>query len=229
MKILHFSDNHGSIPDWNLEGIDLVICTGDFFPTAQFKSPDGRSFWAGEDLDRKGQIEWLEDAAPAMAKWLGEKPFLWCGGNHDWISPVPALVKLGVKAHDTTEQRVSFGGLDFYGFPFIPFIEGHWNFEKQRGDMVVEWDKFLTAAGDKGMPDVLLMHAPMRGVLDQCTLTGNHYGDPVRLNSLGYYDGLLPKVILHGHVHNPDKMTLRLSGQDVRVYNAATSFHIVEV
>jgi hypothetical protein len=64
-------------------------------------------------------------------EWIGEVPFLFVLGNHDFISPEHVETQLcanEIKAINLTNKLVNFEGDKFYGFPYVPYINGNFNY-----------------------------------------------------------------------------------------------------
>src|ERR1051325_2270861 len=89
MKIVHVSDTHGLLPE--LPSGDIVLHTGDFLPN--------RSRGV-VDVETVHQMDWLRRHIIEIVDWIGDRPFLFVQGNHDYINPCPTLRDAGVDARN---------------------------------------------------------------------------------------------------------------------------------
>lgn len=215
MRIIHVSDTHSYFPA--LPDGDIVIHSGDFFP-------DGRD----RILEKKipYQTNWLRAKAETIKEWVGDRPFLFCQGNHDYIDIQPVLVEYGVRALDLTNRVVKIEGLTLYGFPFVPLYKGNWNNEKTAQEMNDEIRYMLDRIKDSGSSlDILVAHCPPYGVLD-FTKHETRIGNSQLTNCLTYsqFDPM-PKHLLCGHVHE-DTGYAEVFG--IKVSQAATKVHMIE-
>ena len=125
MRLLHISDTHGKFP--KLEGrFDTVVHTGDFFPNSV------NVYSSNKTAEMLFQEEWLERQATNVKNWLRGYPFLFVLGNHDFIMPhrMEELLNLyGIKTYSLHEKVITHENVNFYGFPYIPYINGMWNYE----------------------------------------------------------------------------------------------------
>jgi Icc-related predicted phosphoesterase len=227
MKILHFSDNHGQFDDISNKEFDVVVCSGDFFPNKNW-GPLQNSRMHQEEI--KFQTGWLKDRIPFMKEWLQNKPFLFCSGNHDFINPCAILQENGIKAIDLDNNVVEYGGLTWYGFPYIPMIQGFWNKECGSQYLKEETDKFVKRLEDANKfdaLDVLVSHCPLYGILDECF--GEHCGNQHMNNVLAYRFNKLPKLMCFGHIHNSWGCDTFGEEDEMFISNAATGYRILEI
>src|SRR5260370_30002414 len=149
MRILHGSDTHGNFP--KLRGFfDVVVHSGDLLPDSIDRS-----------LSIKNQTDWVEEHINDFKTWLDGKPFLFTLGNHDFI-PAELLEHIlnsnGIKAYHLHDRIVSYGSANFYGFPYVPTIDGSYNYERMHGkDMVVNIDEMVSHLNQTYV-DVLVAH-----------------------------------------------------------------------
>lgn len=209
--IIHISDNHSVLIP--LPEGDIVLSSGDFLPNASRGKVN---------IEVGFQSRWVELEAERIKTWLGGRPFLFCGGNHDFIDPCPILQQHGINAINITNQVVEHQGIVFYGFPYIPFIAGEWNYEKLLPDMNVELKKMLDTIQDsKKTVDVLVTHAPPYGICD--FYMGSHLGNTLLTNLLSYEQlSPLPAYLCCGHIHQAQGFA-NIFG--VEVSQAATVVH----
>lgn len=235
MKILHLSDSHGQVPtriknDFDqLDKIDLIIHSGDYFDNGMFVPPHSKMFHYWEE---KFQTDVISKQGQALIEWTKDVPFLYCAGNHDFHSDfIFQMNSLSEKKnfYNLTGNDMEVSGLKISGFPYINYINGYWNYEIRSQEMLK--DIFLMRIGkwikNNSFPDILVTHAPPFGILDGLQTDG-HYGLQVLRD---YLDGKLgdfplPKMILCGHVHESNGTE---KYNNVLISNAATTFHLLEV
>lgn len=223
MRLCHVSDTHGGFP--RLHGrYDAIIHTGDFFPN---------SHWVvigDKQKEASFQLQWLKDNISALKQQLQGHPYFFVLGNHDFV-PAPEVEELlldnGVLAFDLTNKFVTYGMVNFYGFPYVPAIGGNrWNYEKEIPEMQIEADKMVDVLNATYV-DVLACHAPIHKCLDLSY--GNEIlGSSVIANALDYKikPEMLPAIYLHGHIHEAHGLTIR---NGMLVSNAAITYQIIEL
>jgi Icc-related predicted phosphoesterase len=222
MRLCHISDTHGNLP--RLYGRwDACIHTGDFFPNSH------HVIQADKTREMEFQLQWLRDNEANFKGWLQGHPFLYVLGNHDFLHPElmeQELNSMGIRAIDLTNKLVTFQGINFYGFPYVPSIDGTWNFEKHLPEMQIEVDKMVEVL-NQNYVDVLACHAPLYGMLD-LTIGNEVIGSTVLANAMDYKISreMVPQIYLCGHVHEANGIANR---NGVLISNAATARHLVEV
>ncbi len=197
MKILHVSDTHSAFiilpKEW-----DFMIHSGDFLPNFHFDIGTGRR---NLSLEIEAQEQWVEENVDIFKWWLQDRPFLFSAGNHDFIDPCPILQAHGINAISLTNQFVTFEGLTFYGYPYVPALPGRWagfwNYECSAEGLKNTLDDMIKVTGSSF--DILVAHAPPFGILDM-THSREHIGNTALINYLDY-DVLNVNYILSGHVH----------------------------
>lgn len=222
MKILHFSDNHSTLPVFPEEEFDLIVCSGDFLPNSN------------NYLNRKEEVRfqenWLVQNEQRLVEWIGKKRFLFCGGNHDFISPVPLMRRFGIDAFDITNAHHEFDGVQFYGFPYIPYTGAMWNYETTPQMMSDLFDNVINRINDNQI-DVLVTHSPIYGYCDkEDHRGGQRFGSTVMDNLLKYRAQRLPQLMLCGHIHHGRPFSdYPYSGSEPKmlISNAATRVHIL--
>ena len=225
MRVLHLSDTHSHFPDLNLDGVDLIVHSGDlapnFCPRDVSKERRLQQDWWGKNVDR-------------FRRWIGDKEFLFCQGNHDFASPTGLFLSYGLLAKDITHRPVIRKGMWFYGFPDVPFMDYGWNWESPPVDMARSLDQLSNFASD-GKDYVLVAHCPPYSFLDT-NLYGQHIGNAMLANRLA--TGFLkpPKAILCGHVHEEGgkQATMAFPEEDgslriCPIYNSALTVRQVEI
>lgn len=220
MKILHVSDTHGHFPPLRGDA-DVVVHSGDFAANSPWQG--GRRL---PILEQAYQERWLDNMMPQVKRWLGGRPLLFVGGNHDFHDPVPQMVAAGIDAQSIDRELVSFGGLNFFGFPFVRYFGGNWNFELSEKELEEAYAHYAGELLDNGGIDVLVSHSPMHGVLDrvdESNRAGSH-----ALRALLQNCRHMPKALLVGHIHEAGGGQLRWS-RGLQVSNAARTQQIVTV
>lgn len=215
MRILHTSDTHGAdlsaIP---LDGIDVIVHSGDFQPTK------GRRM--GERIrpvaESRYQERWIRKAAPKIAEWAGARLFLYLPGNHDFFHCVPDLEAAGVHIINLSGRTATVEGVSFYGYRFVPYLEGEWCGELREHEIAEHALEFPDV-------DVLVTHSPPAGILDAAH--GDRHGSTALANEYLYHrEGRWPRVWLCGHVHEG---VGRMPFGDTLVVNSATTYQVVEL
>ncbi len=214
MKILHLSDTHGLIPKLDLDGIDVVVHSGDFLPNKT------RGFLP---IEEPFQVQWMRDNHSTLRLMMVPSgvPFLVLRGNHDFINPAEYLFDC---AWDLSGKLVTVNGVKFFGYPFTPLFTGEWWGElTPRQEEAAMEGLLLVLERDK--PDVLVSHGPMYGLLDR-NRQGERCGSQPLRDLLMLKTKHLPKIMLHGHVHEDHGKAVC---GDMRVYNSATIAQVVEL
>lgn len=173
MKLTVISDTHGDQEQLGRLSGDVLIHCGDMFNL--FEQRD-------DDFER-------------MDAWFGEQDFdliLCTGGNHDFELEKRAKDVLNPfkNAIYLEDQSYEYGGLRFFGSPWVPDLYGH-AFYADSDELEERW------AAIPGDTDVLITHTPPAGILDVSSrglvLGCRHLFDAVSRIS--------PKVHCFGHVH----------------------------
>ena len=222
LRMMHVSDTHGGFPRL-LGRFDCVLHTGDFFPNSQ------HCLLADKSKEMKFQLQWLRDNINDIRLWLGGRPLLYVPGNHDFLHQNAMEFELqsaGIEAYGIADRLFKFGDVNFYGFPYVPTINGNWNYEREIPEMQKEADQMLAILNAVKV-DVLACHCPPYKCLDLSY--GNEIlGSSVLSNMLDY--GLaadkIPSIYCCGHIHEAHGLKVR---NGVLVSNAATTYQIVEV
>lgn len=161
MRIVHFSDVHGTIP--NLPEADLYICTGDVLPNTKL------CLWPNKEPEMQIQDNWIdthkEDWANAFAS--KEAPLIIVRGNHDFVDLQPLFDKRQSWSYEFTEKpsMFDFNGWHIGGFRGVPPINDIWADEISENAI----DFRLRHLSNL---DILLTHGPGFQLLDE----GYHYG-----------------------------------------------------
>lgn len=222
MRICHISDTHGTFPDLD-NRFDIVVHSGDFFPNSY-------AIMRGDKVQEAVfQKLWLEENISKIQDMLGNKPMLFVLGNHDFIGPSimeMILQSAGINAISISEKPVLFDQTYFYGFPYVPFINGGWNYEAHIPEMQIEVDKMASVINSNYI-DVLVCHSAIHKCLD-LSWGNESLGSTVIANMLDYKidKDMMPSYYLHGHIHEASGVSYR---KNMIVSNAATKQQIIEV
>lgn len=221
MRVLHVSDTHGRFPDLPLDResgahdrVEVIVHSGDLLPNIS---------WGQREVETTFQPHWAAEKEGAFDLWRAGLPVIFCAGNHDFVSPCwDGLL-------DCTNKIVEFGGLRFYGFPYVPAC-GSWNWNCNPAELRARFDPVAKMV-DRGEIDVLVPHCPPWGVLDLAPghydrhPGGEHIGNPALAYYLRHWKKK-PRAILCGHVHEAHGTETR---EGVFVSNAATTMRVVEI
>lgn len=214
LRALHTSDLHSRYHKLeellgDIEGLDLWIDTGDFFPN---KTRGTRH--VETNYQRRWALHWARIAGRLAKICLARGiKVLSVSGNHDYVSLADLLKQSGMPedtVYDLSSARssVRLHGLQFAGFREIPYLIGEWNGETHLG----EFKHIVDRAMDHG-PDVLLTHCPPGGILD-ARLEGSrpvHEGIPYLTSYLMHRPHNV-RYHLFGHVHESGGNTLEEGG-----------------
>lgn len=196
MKFCHISDTHSTFPKINKDA-EFIIHSGDFFPNFVY------TYQGNLVQEAKFQEKWLLDNIEALKNQLNGRDFLFVLGNHDFLHPEimeKILINNNVKAINLTNKLVNYKGIKLYGFPYIPYIVGKWNYEMHIGPMDDAFDVVLSIM-NREYVDILVCHSPPANILDLCRY--EHLGSTIIYNGLFYKlnKDMFPKYVLFGHIH----------------------------
>jgi Icc-related predicted phosphoesterase len=225
MRIMHISDTHGLFP--RLYGsFDVVLHSGDIFPN----SPEGFNEKGNFVQEAAFQIKWLRENLPRIRQELQGRTLLFILGNHDFISHEMLESEFnsnGIKAISLHDKIVTYESVNFYGFPYIPYINGTFAYEKVPADMEAEVDKMIEKINQQTYVDIWVCHAPPANILD-LSKSNVHFGSNSILNALNYKlsKEKHPTAVCFGHIHESHGVTIR---NGILFSNAATSKNIIEI
>lgn len=227
MRLLHVSDNHSILyPLKEIETCDVVVHSGDFLPNTRSVHTSGSL-----GAEKAFQKSWVIRNIPQLKDWLQGKPFLLTPGNHDFIDPCEIMRQEGIDARNLTENIVTFGDTRFYGFPYIPWMGGGWNFEEFPPAMIEKVDKLVRQANDE-LFDVIVAHCPPFGIMDK-NHWGQNCGNQAMMRALEGKFSFWPKAYLCGHIHESHGMGYLESPSSTEekmlISNAATTQRIIEL
>lgn len=220
VRVLHTSDLHARYHRLEellgtIEGLDLWIDTGDFFPNKTRGVRDVETTY-----QRRWATSWTNIAARIAKICIARGiKVLSVSGNHDYTSLVGLLRQAGMTegtAYDlsSAERSVRLCGLQFAGFREIPWLEGEWNGEQHLGEFKNIVDRAMSHD-----PDVLLTHCPPDGILDAMGFKDAHEGIPYLTSYLMNHPHNA-RYHLFGHIHESGGKTIERGG--ILFSNAAT-------
>ena len=226
MRIKHISDTHGRIE--KLYGrFDIIVHSGDFLPTFPY------IFENNLQEEMQAQLFWLKSVIPKLQEQIKEKLFLFVPGNHD-ILPADTITNImqlsGINAVNISEKLYSHNGINFYGFPYIPYIHGRWNYECFPPTMLKKVDEMLQVINST-YTDIIAAHSAIYNYLDigeDEFGIRNNFGSTALANMFDYKlnKDMIPRAFLHGHIHESHGMTNK---NDMIISNAAKIQNIIEV
>ena len=184
-RVLHISDTHGfhgTFPDSRLEGVDIIVHSGD---CSNLKDPYRN---ANEVLD--------------FLAWYSSLPVphkVFVAGNHDssiergLVTPAQ-FAEAGITY--LQDSGADIMGLRFWGTPWTPTFND-WSFMRARHKMKKVWD--MVPADTQ----VLVTHGPPKGVRD---LSFDREGDLEMCGDKSLMNLCLDlkslRAVMFGHIHN---------------------------
>ena len=184
MKILVFADIHGefekaahAIDKIKTEGIDLIICPGDF--TDMFAVPEGFSQ--------------LDIADMVLQKIMALKiPVLCVPGNHDPYDVLELFNEYNVNLHDKIK---SVDGVNFMGWggATTPFNTPFECSEEETAEFLGKMHSKL-----KGKEFVLVVHNPPSNTNLDVTFSKKHVGSPAIRS---FIEKAQPTLAISAHIH----------------------------
>jgi Icc-related predicted phosphoesterase len=195
LRLCHISDTHGHLNP--LQGFfDVIVHSGDFLPDP----PGNPSF---KDEIGLWQLDWVKDNIDSLKKWIGNYPFLFTLGNHDHVDPYDLeklLRKNNIDANCLHDNIFKINDIGFYGFPFVPYINGSFAYERFEPYMQDEVN-VLVEQVNAGKVNVLVCHAPPLNILD-LSYSKHHLGSAIIASGLAKIKAKkLPSYYLCGHIH----------------------------
>lgn len=159
MKIIHISDNHGSIPP-DVEPCDILVHSGDLTNVGELRQVVSVFEWfrrqkakhivfiAGNhdrSFDQQFCRDWKNEEVYYRAKQL--------------IDDLPSNI------HYLENSGCEIDGIKFWGSPITPdFFPQFWSFNKPRGEVIRQvWNEIADHT------NVLITHGPPANILDQTT------------------------------------------------------------
>jgi len=180
------SDTHGTLPQLDLDGIDLVLHAGD---------------WSNrQKTDYGGQ---LYDFTYIILTWIEQVrlkvPFYWTLGNHEtFVEDLPlskvfydGMINNGLLLDD----YVIFNGLKIWGNPWTPTF-CNWGFNDR------DYPDFLGRRFSR-IPDdtdIIISHGPIYGIHDFVDYPADHHAGSKELARR--VKEIRPKLVLSGHLHD---------------------------
>jgi Icc-related predicted phosphoesterase len=184
MKILIFADIHGEyekaaevLKQVKTEGIDLILCPGDF--TDMFTVPEGFSQ--------------MDIADMVLQKILAlNVPILCVPGNHDPYEVLELFNEYNVNIHDRIKKikGISFVGWGGAPTPFNSIIEPS---EDETGESLEKLYKKT-----RGEPFILILHGPPKDTKLDMTFTKKHVGSAATRE---FIEKRQPILAISAHIH----------------------------
>ncbi len=184
MRILVLADIHGDfetlkkiVDDTKHEGIDLVICPGDF--TDIFATPK--------------EFDQIDMAELIIQKILSLKIPVFCvPGNHDPYEIIEVFNEFGTNLHN---KKTVFKGMPFIGFggAATPF-----NTKFEPSDEEIKESLEKNSSGLKPGKFILVVHNPPKNTKLDLTASGQHVGSEAVRN---FIIEKKPVLSLSAHIH----------------------------
>ena len=184
MKILIFADIHGEferasqvLNHVKTEGIDLILCPGDF--TDMFAVPEGFSQ--------------LDIADMVLQRIMALKvPVLCVPGNHDPYDVLELFNEYNVNLHDKVKKVKGHTLMGWGGAP-TPF---NTIFEPSEEETKEGLEKLLGKV--KGEKFILVVHNPPKDTLLDTTFTKKHVGS---IAIKEFIEKARPPLVISAHIH----------------------------
>ncbi len=208
MRIVHFSDFHGS--SQSLPKADLYIGTGDFLANSS-----RLWLWPDKGPERQWQESWIEANYLKWSKMFAshDSPLFLVKGNHDFVSVAPLFEQHSGSIYEFNDPEVAVvNGVRIAGMRGVKTINGIWADEYDETELEFRLDYLKYKDFD-----ILMTHGPSYGVLDE------GYGSRAMLEFVNNKDF---KMHCFGHTHL-DKGVLTLNKKIIS--NAATGFNIIDL
>lgn len=198
MVIAATSDIHGDtsgiLDVVRSHNVNVLVIAGDIQPASLYVQPD----------------EWFKKEFFPLVSELPCK-VVSIPGNHDfWLtSHLHTLNKIAPPNFTClVDEMVTIDGINFWGSPWVPYINGNWCFEAEEGgdDMTDFLQKKFSMI--PASTDVLITHSPMRfGDMDYSLQWDKDRRRPFGSTSLRHVlkgRDRLPHVQFCGHIHSGD-------------------------
>ncbi len=193
MKIVLISDTHGLHHQLEIPQSDILIHTG--------------------DISNKGSLAEIQD----FLEWFALQPQahkIFIAGNHDFYleklsaSSLAELIPKNI--HYLHNELLEIEGLKIWGSPVSPIPRKRWAFNRLRGEDIQKcWDLIPSNL------DILLVHGPAFGILDQMINKELIGCKNLRQTILQKK----PKVFVFGHIHESRGQT---TIADIHCINASS-------
>lgn len=169
------------------------------------------------------QLQWINNNIVNFKNMLGNKPFVFINGNHDFLESQiieKELQKNNINAIDVTNKISNVNNISFYGFPYIPETGGCYANELNTINMQIEINKLKCLLKNNTI-DVLLLHCPPTGIYN------HQYANHILANMLDIIDNIhKPKIILCGHLHTDNCTSYEFN---ILISNAATTQNTIKL
>jgi Icc-related predicted phosphoesterase len=202
----------------------MVIDSGDDLPN---HAPRASMVAADVEEEKRFQRIWVREHIEDYKRWLDGRTYVVSGGNHTFVNTAEILQANGIQAINIDGFLSTYCGIAFYGFPYVPRIQGHWN-----GELDHEQMREAVAKIPKSKVDILVAHCPPFGILsdeEDPNRPSSKLGNQHLSSWLDYDNEYLPKFLMCGHFHRSHGSSLYRRNDDVMIIsNAATTVHCFE-
>jgi len=179
MKICCISDNHGNLKT-QVPECDILLHAGDpFAPRDPF----------------------LQKAfIPNLNNWLDKQPAkhkVMIAGNHDlyFEGLYKNKQKPELNCHYLLDEGIEIEGLKIYGSPWTSIFL-NWAFMLSEEKLAIQWSWIPSDT------NILLVHGPPYGILDECPVfRGERIGHVGSLSLREKIFEVKPKLVVFGHIH----------------------------
>lgn len=220
MKIAHVSDLHGNLLPIPYQA-NIIINSGDWLP-------DCGSLWSKQNVKSERQKEYFYKNIEKIVPWIKGKPYYFINGNHDFIDSEELeriLRTNGISAYSLEDKIVSHENMTMYGFPWVPYINGSFNYELVPLDMEKKVKELMEVL-ENNVIDVLVLHCPIKNELSSEGF--EDYGNNLLENHIKNLDkAKVPGLILCGHLHEAKGIKYSNILESL-VVNSATTCNIIE-
>jgi Icc-related predicted phosphoesterase len=220
--IAHCSDTHGKFSNLP-QRTEIILHTGDIFADPPYGTKH-------KDFG-KIQMDIIGKQIGEFKNWIGQRPFLFLRGNHDFFSHEwleRFLQDEGIDAHHLHDKIININNVAIYGFPYLPTINGLFATEINEEPMKKKLNDMADIINNLDQIDILGSHCPMYKILDRSSKDENHYGnkllEDILFNQIDKANR--PDYFCFGHVHGSQGITLH---RGMVMSNAATRYNMLEI
>ena len=183
MKIVCISDCHGNF-NFEVPECDLLLIAGDVCPAYHDPLPS-----------LELQKNWLKNE---FNGWLGFQPAkhkVMIAGNHDWLFQISPEEVPELNCHYLEDSSIEIEELKIWGSPWqLEF--NNWAFNLTEKELKKKWNLIPDDI------DILLVHSPPYGILDELFEPGNKFIENIGSPSLRKkIFEIIPKLVVFGHIH----------------------------
>jgi Icc-related predicted phosphoesterase len=173
MIIRAIADIHGFLPQ--IEECDILLIAGDVCPMT--------------DHSVSYQTKWLNEDFTKWLKTIPAQEIVGIGGNHDFALERYPEIGRALPWHYLIDEQITLNDTTIWGHPWTPSLTD-WAF-------YLPYEMMKTKTSEIKTSDILLSHAPLRGVGDLLD-NGLQVGCANLKNELGRVN---PQSFICGHIH----------------------------